>query len=414
MSKIPLLLAALASMNFVAAEEFQIGTPEAFDDVARKVSAGDVIVLKDGVWKDSILKIKTSGESDAPITIKAETPGKVIFKGDSRIALGGRYLVVDGLWFQNPTGSESIELRSDSKNRAHDCRITNCAVSSDDTDLKMKGTSRFLSIYGTGHRIDHCYFAGKTSEGATAVVWLAEGEVASHRIDHNHFGPRERLGKNGGETIRIGDSQTSMMTASCIVEHNLFERCDGEAECISNKSCENIYRRNHFIEVSGTLTLRHGNDCRVEENVFRGNGAKGTGGVRIIGEGHLVTGNHFQDLSGDDERSAMCFMMGIPDSPANGYFQVQRAKVTGNVFLNCEHNILIGMKGDSKATLPPVDSRISGNHIQTNQGKAFEILCDSSGVEMAGNTISEEPIKPAVAEIERESVGPSWWVEGSR
>lgn len=397
--------------SLVAGEEFQVASEKSFNEVARKVVAGDVIILKNGTWEDSFLNIEASGALNTPITIKAETSGKVVLTGDSRIALGGRYLVVEGLWFQNPTGNDSIELRKDSKSLARDCRITNCAVTNDDTQSKRKGSSRFLSIYGSGHRIDHCYFAGKTSEGATAVVWLADGAPASHRIDHNHFGPRERLGKNGGETIRIGDSKTSMMVASCIVENNLFEKCDGEAECISNKSCENIYRNNYFVGVSGTLTLRHGNDCIVENNVFLGNGARGTGGVRVIGEGHVVTGNHFQDLSGDDERSAMCFMMGIPGSPANGYFQVKRAKITNNVFLNCEHNILIGMEGHSKAKLPPIESVISANLIQTNKGRAFEILCDSSGVSMEGNTIGEEPIKAAVKSIDPGSVGPKWWLD---
>ncbi|MCL4153885.1 UNVERIFIED_CONTAM: hypothetical protein GTU68_026122, partial [Idotea baltica] len=288
MKKILLFAVVIALLEPVTAEEFRVGNEKDFQEAAKKVAAGDVIVLKDGVWKDSRLEIKASGDSDAVITITAETPGKVIFKGDSRISLGGRHLVVDGLWFQNPTGEESIEFRADSKNLARDCRVTNCAVTNDDTNFERKETSRFLSLYGSGHRIDRCYFSGKTTGGPTAVVWLVEGDPASHRLDHNHFGEREKLGKNGGETIRLGDSNTSMMTASCVVEDNLFEKCNGEAECISNKSCGNIYRRNYFVEVSGTLTLRHGNDCLVEENVFLGKGAKGTGGVRVIGEGHVV------------------------------------------------------------------------------------------------------------------------------
>ncbi len=399
----------LGFLTSLSAEEFRVGDEKAFNEAAKKAVGGDQIILKNGTWKDSILKIKNSGDSDALITIKAETPGKVIFKGDSRISLGGRHLLVEGLWFQNPTGEESIQLRADSKNLGNDCRVTNCAVTNDDTNSKRKESSRFLSIYGSGHRIDHCYFAGKMNEGATAVIWLAEGTVASHRIDSNHFGHRERLGKNGGETLRIGDSRTSMLVASCVVENNLFEKCDGEAECISNKSCGNVYRSNHFIGVSGTLTLRHGNDCLVEGNVFLGDGVRGTGGVRIIGEGHVITGNHFQDLSGEDERSAMCFMMGIPDSPANGYFQVKRVKVLKNVFLNCEHNILIGMEGHSKATLPPINTEISGNLIQTNQGKAFEILCDASGVETEGNSIDAKLTRAGVKCLEPGSVGPSWW-----
>jgi poly(beta-D-mannuronate) lyase len=316
--------------------------------------------------------------------------------------------VVDGLWFQNPTGEQVIELRLDSKQLASDCRITNCAVTND-TQLTSEESSQFVSIYGARNRVDHCYIAGKTTQGTTLVVWLSNEakDQGKHQIDHNHFGPRQKLGKNGGETIRLGDSKTSMQTAACIVEHNLFEKCDGEAECISNKSCGNLYRFNTFKGVSGTLTLRHGNACRVENNVFFGNQAKGSGGVRIIGEDHVVTGNLFDSLTGDDERSAMCFMLGIPNSVPNGYFQVKRAKVTNNTFVNCAHNILIGMQGEKKATLPPLETEISGNHIQTNLGEAFEIKSAADGVTMKDNEASRElavDFKLPAAE----PVGPSW------
>ncbi len=401
---LPLLLLFATSAT---ATEYPVSDAAAFAKTAEKVQAGDTIILTDGVWADARLRINANGTAESPVTIKAETPGKVILTGDSRISIAGKHLVVEGLFFLNPTGEESIELRIDSDEIANDCRITSCVVSNDDPDVERDGSSRFVSVYGSRHRIDHCYLGGKTTEGPTFVVWLDEGQEAAHRIDHNHFGPRQKLGKNGGETIRLGDSKTSMLTTNCVIEHNLFEKCDGEAECISNKSCGNIYRSNRFHAVSGTLTLRHGNACRVEGNVFLGEGARGTGGVRIIGEDHIVSGNFFQDLTGDDERSAMCFMLGVPNSDDNGYFQVKRAKVTGNTFVNCEHNILIGMKGDKKADLPPVQTEISGNRIQTNEGEAFEILCAVDGIAMKDNETSKN--RPDVAgPTDAEPTGPDW------
>ena len=43
------------------------------------------------------------------------------------------------------------------------------------------------------------------------------------------------------------------------MEQNFFDRCDGELEIISSKSCDNIYRGNTFLNCAGMLTLRHGN-----------------------------------------------------------------------------------------------------------------------------------------------------------
>ena len=388
------------------ARDIAISDVGAFAAAAKVVQPGDTLVLQDGTWADARLKLHAEGTAEKPVTIKAQTQGRVVLTGDSRISIAGRHVIVDGLWFQNPAGEEAIELRIDSDELASDCRITNCAVTND-LQAAPGRSARFVSIYGAGNRIDHCYIAGKTSEGTTLVVWLSNDakEQGKHQIDHNHFGPRQKLGKNGGETIRLGDSKTSMQTAACVVEHNLFEKCDGEAECISNKSCGNIYRHNLFRGVSGTLTLRHGNGCLVEGNTFIGDGAKGAGGVRVIGEDHIIKGNHFVNLTGDKERSAMCFMLGIPNSPANGYFQVKRARVTGNVFINCEHNILIGMSGDKKAILPPVESFIGDNQIDTTQGEAFEIKCAVDGVAIENNSDKQGDL-PERAEAE--PVGPVW------
>src|SRR5258707_256657 len=92
-------------------------------------------------------------------------------------------------------------------------------------------------------------FNGQATEASptTYVVWLGHGREGGNQIDRNYFGPRAGLGANGGETIRIGDSRTSMLAANCVVEKNLFEKCNGEVECISNKSCGNIYRDNTFL-----------------------------------------------------------------------------------------------------------------------------------------------------------------------
>ena len=64
-----------------------------------------------------------------------------------------------------------------------------------------------------------------------------------------------------------------MNVSRMIVEDNYYEHCDGEAEIISNKSCENIYRRNTFVECKGAL-MRHGNRCTAEGNWFFGHGRR--------------------------------------------------------------------------------------------------------------------------------------------
>ena len=393
------LLAAAFSTH---AAETLVSDAKTFEEAAKTAKAGDVLVLKNGEWKDAGLKCRASGSSDVPLTIKAETPGKVILTGDSRLQLGGRFILVEGLSFQNPTGTECIELRIDTDEVAHECRVTQCAVVNTLPADEKSQSARFVSIYGREHRVDHCRLEGKTTLGTLMVVWLSneQKDWGRHRIDHNYFGARERLGKNGGEIIRLGDSETSMLEAKCVVEHNTFEKCNGEAECISNKSCGNLYRRNTFLEVSGTLTLRHGNGCTVEENAFLGNNAKGTGGVRIIGENHLVSRNYFENLTGDKERSALCVMAGIPNTLLNGYAQVKDARIENNLFVNCKVPFAFAVMGDKTATLAPENTLVPNNRFNTAKPKAFP--------DHPGLLWDQKDLKKPAWIDQREEAGPSW------
>ncbi len=392
------LLPLLGLVTLLQAKDIPVTDPA----VLPAAQPGDTLILPEGEFRDVELLFIGTGRKDAPITLKSAVPGKTIFTGKSTLRLTGEHLVIDGLHFKEPDPSvgDLILFRKDSKTLANHCRLTNCAITS---TLKEDGSkeSRWLGLYGTGHRVDHCSFSGKTGKGTTFVVWLGKEGDGKHQIDHNYFGPREKLGKNGGETIRLGDSKTSMMTAACIVEHNLFEKCNGEAECISNKSCGNLYRDNTFLEVGGTLTLRHGNGCTVERNVFIGNEVSGTGGIRIIGEDHLVRDNYLENLTGDKARSSICLMIGVPNSPLNRYFQVQRAKITGNTLVNCEHTITIGVSDGKDASLPPIDTVFEGNQISCPKYTLIEALCDLSGITWKANTVAVKDLGiPATAGIE--------------
>lgn len=369
------LLIVLLAMPCVAAE-IPVADVAAFAPALARARPGDVLSLQPGEWKDADLVFRGAGTADRPITLWGN--GQVRFTGKSRLRIAGEHLVVEGLWFDDctPPKSEIISLREDSKRLAHRCVIRQCAITQSSA-LVDTGDRKWVSIYGVGHRLENCHFQGKTSGGTLLIVWLPTqpGEPPRHRIANNYFGPRPRLGKNGGEIIRIGDSDTSMQSAECVVEQNLFEKCDGEVECISNKSCGNIYRGNVFIECQGSLTLRHGNGCLVEKNVFLGNGRKSTGGIRVIGEDHRVVGNHLDSLQGDDARAAICLMNAIENSPLNGYFQVKRATIAGNVVVDCKQSIVIGYADeDVTAKLPPIDCVFDGNVVWAGKGKAIDLI----------------------------------------
>lgn len=358
-----------------------------FDAAVMAAKAGDTLILETGEWKDVVFRFNARGTPSKPITLKARAPGQTVLTGRSQLRLRGDHLIVEGVWFRDPDPSigDVIEFRIDSKLHASHCRITNCAITNTRPAAVEQKDSRWLSLYGAHNRVDHCRFDGKTNGGATLVVWLGYAVEGYHQIDHNHFGHRPPLGRNGGETIRIGDSATSLRDSHCVVERNRFERCNGEVEIVSNKSCANVYRRNTFLECEGALTLRHGHRCLVEGNWFLGNHQRMTGGVRIVGEDHRVLNNYFENLAGDEYRCALTFMNGIPDTPLNGYSQVKRALVAFNTFVDCAHSIFIGMRHDRKCTLPAIDTLIANNIVLSDKHPVVEAATDISGIRWVGN-----------------------------
>ena len=357
-------LVFILTLNSLLARDIPINTVTDMKKALKEVQPGDSLVLREGVWTNAGFKFEASGTAEKPITLRAQTPGKTVLTGLSWVKIGGDHLIVSGLLVKDGAypGGSAIAFRLNADKPARYCRVTDCAVV-DYNPPTHDGKSYWCSLYGVSNRIDHCRFEGKNDGGPTLTVWL-NGEPNYHRIDHNYFLHRPKLGRNGGETMRVGDSATSMQTARTVVEYNLFEDCSGEAEYISNKSCENTYRYNTIVESKGALVLRHGNRNTVEGNWFFGHHVHGTGGVRIIGEDQRVFNNYFDGLDGTEFESALPFVDGIPDTADNGYFQIKRAVVAFNTFVDCKQNVTFGVgTGKRKRSQPALDSIFANNII---------------------------------------------------
>lgn len=327
------------------------------------LAAGDIVYLENGTYTDCLLTFKGNGTAANPITLKARNAGGVVFTGSLRLQISGSYLIADGLVFKNGTASNSdiIEFRTSSSVFANNCRLTNCVIDNCNNPAlnkaEEKPSERWVMLYGKNNRVDHCYFARKDRSGVLMMVSLnaADCRENNHLIDHNFFGYREVLAAgNGGETIRLGDSGTSVYSCKTIVEHNFFYRCDGEAEIISVKSADNMIRRNTFYESAGAVVCRHGKNNTIHSNVFIGNNKANCGGVRIINEGHKVYNNFFQELAGTTSRSALCVMTAVFENPTaqtdtqkeplNAYHRVKNADIVHNTFVGCK-SIEIGTVG---------------------------------------------------------------------
>jgi poly(beta-D-mannuronate) lyase len=362
-----LTLLGLLLISLASAQGAETAVPEAkaLAKAIKSARPGDVIVMQDGEWKDAEIKFFAEGTQDKPITLRAQTPGKVKLTGKSSVRVGGSYLILDGLLFTEGFSDDAIALRGNHDAGSTHCRITNCAFVdfNPPTPPEENDNTQWISMYGSDNEVDHCYFKGKNTHGPMFVVWV-ETQPNNHHIHHNYFAGRPALGANGGETMRIGTSDVSMNVSRALVENNYFEYCNGEAEIISNKSCENVYRYNTFVECKGALVLRHGNRNTVESNWFFGRDVEGTGGVRIIGEDQRIYNNYFDSLAGKDFESSLPIVNGIPNSKPNEYFRVQRAIVAFNTFVNCTQNVTFGIGvGARNRAEPPMNCTFANNVI---------------------------------------------------
>ncbi len=360
-----LLLLALCLFSCVSRQD---GTEVLVKDKAELKKAilsatpGDEIVLANGVWHDIEIEFTANGTKENPIVLRAETPGEVFIEGQSSLKFGGDFLVVRDLHFRNGfTPSNAIvDFRFEGKVANH-CTFSNCVIENFNQPQRDRA-DHWIEFWGRHNELINCNIIGKSNSGPTVRVQIRGNESIRnyHRIVSNHFGPRPRKGGPHGETLQIGDSETSMSPSNTIVANNLFDQCNGEVEVISSKTNYNEFRNNVFYKCEGSLVMRHGNYCMIDGNIFIGDdNSSNIGGIRIVNTGHWVINNYFYKLKGDNFRAPLALMNGIPKSPLNRYNQVTDLVVAHNTWVNCRSpwHFGVGANIEQADVLPPSEIR---------------------------------------------------------
>jgi len=368
---------------------------------------GDKIIMANGVWNDVQISVSNSGMEDNPITISAETAGKVLLQGQSNLQLGADYIIVSGLYFMNGhSPSKSVIHFAVEDTVANHCIVTNCVIK-DYNQMQRNHQDLWVLIKGRHNQLDHCYLTGKSNRGPTVRVDLEGNQNINnyHKIIENHFGPRPPKGGPSAETIQIGNSYTSICPSYTMVANNLFDECNGEVEVISSKTNFNEFRNNVFYKSEGSLVTRHGNYCTVDGNYFIGDESSSQiGGIRLIGTGHTVTNNYFYNLRGKEFRSPLAVMNGIPKSPLNRYIQVTDVTVAHNSWINCTAPLQFGVGSNvsQKDVLPaseirsarPIRTVVANNLIYNTTGDITPIVAHDKidGILFKNNIINNQSV----------------------
>jgi poly(beta-D-mannuronate) lyase len=356
---------------------------------------GDTVFVANGSYNwDVVSFTNTNGtSSSAAIVLKAQTVPGVIFTGTTRIAFKGIGVVVDGFKFQNGDAGTNpvVSFRSSSSNLSSYSRVTNITIDNYNTYSADSSTeNEWIGIYGTNNRVDHCTFINKYNARATVVVWYSSTTYPNpaistyHRIDSNYFKGRSYQGANGGETIRVGDSNSSRTNGFNVIEYNMFEDCtQDEPEIISNKSDFNTYRYNTFRNSKGGLTLRHGRYCDVYGNFFIvTNNTTDAYGVRAIDRGHRIYNNYFEGLTGNASggtsqlRAPINLYNGVSTdttdaASASLYFPADSCIVAFNTIVNAKGGGGIVLGGTGGGTIQPKGVVLANNLVKMATGTAL-------------------------------------------
>ena len=334
--------------------------PDELTNAVSRAVPGSEIVLCDRVWKDTEINISVRATASNPVRITAQTPGDVVLTGASAVLMSGSFVIVDGLVFTgNYTGEKSpVEFRN-AAGDCNDCRLTNSAFidfnAADPTFYRA-----WVSIAGRRNLVDHNYFSGKTHRGPLVAVSRGDDPTPDDaRIEYNYFSRPPVGAENNGESVQVGQQAPGTLS-NAVVSRNYFFEADGELEAISIKASEVTVIGNTIESSQGTITLRQGSNNRVEGNFILGNGRSMTGGIRVIGPGHVVANNYISDIDPDGipVRGAIVLHSGESNDPIAKYTAVRDALVANNTIVNAGRSILAGEGAD---TMMPEDVVVANN-----------------------------------------------------
>ena len=301
---------------------------------------GDTIIMRDGVWHNSVIDFNSTASPSDRITLRAQTPGNVILNGNSSLTFSKPYLTAEGLLFKNGAleNGSVISFNSDY------CRLTSSAIV-DYNPAEFDSGYYWIFFNGNNNRMDHCLLKGKSN--FYPVVQNSEENSKYNTVDYCYIKDIPYAERNGREIFRIFGyghaDQTGDDGAYFTIEYNLFDHAHGEGtEIISFKSNFNIARYNTVRASKGGLVSRRGRNNTFEGNFIFGENVERTTGIRVAAQNHRVINNYICDVAEDGIRLIAGeyypknltnnFKSKLKDLPA--YIQVQNGYFAHNTVIN--------------------------------------------------------------------------------
>ena len=118
------------SLSIINGKEILVSNIAELNRAIAEAEPNDVIIMKDGVWVDAVINFNSKATQSGPIILKAQTPGKVILTGASKLIFAVPHLMAEGLYFKDGalTGTNSENADKVVLFDTDHCRLKNSAI----------------------------------------------------------------------------------------------------------------------------------------------------------------------------------------------------------------------------------------------------------------------------------------------
>lgn len=390
MKKLFIAAFLLLGAKMAVCKTYLIHNEQEFNSISSQIKPGDNVTIANGTYTPWSLIINTNGTAAKPVTIQAETTGKVIFTGDTDhpiLQLTGTYTTLRGLTFTGCNilkAGKRMGVLVELSNTKH-CRLTEC------TFTKNAAKAQFMPIVmvsglGEYNQVDHCTFAGNIDNQELQVKITKDACPQYTLINNNVFQDKNKVAWkifNGGECVQIGQDPIllGLSIAKTTVRENRFIRCNGEPEVISNKSSGNTISKNYFEDCDGELVMRGGHDCLIDSNIIKG----GNCGIRVNGTGHTITNNNISNV-----KTAIRLMYGMAKSKAEIGFYIAASDciIKNNHIENATTGILIGDSKNANWT-GKFDTKRYPSRVMQDVAPFNNTLADNTFVNVGTNVVNQ-------------------------
>lgn len=298
----------------IAGELFEVQSPREIQAALTVAKVGDIIRVKAGHYREpwGAIEIKTDGltiEGQSKALYPSDPNAKTAFAAPISFILKASRVTIRNFHFLTGVGRSAIIVTGTRAkiarfNRLYRLYFLGTGDSKCEWNPSLAPQICHASIFKFGE-FSHSNTLSKsvfkeTKDNASvfnAVSPSTDGHAQDNRVTQCHFLDTKKPStgaRNGLDAIMIGTAASGSVSnhahkyTRMQIDHNIFQRVEGESEIVSSKTYGNEIAFNLFLESQvGHLRLRAGGDSKVIGNVFRNT----NGGVVINGIGHQIRAN---------------------------------------------------------------------------------------------------------------------------